>query len=44
MPNMWNVAKPLEVEYRQPIRQSSDQSNGSRNEIKKQSFGIEIED
>ena len=32
MPDMWNVAEPLEVEYRQPVCQSSDQSNSSRKE------------
>ena len=27
LPAVWNVAKPLEVEYKRPIHQSSDQSN-----------------
>ena len=35
MPAVWNVAEPLEVEYRQPIHQSSDQSNSGRKEIEK---------
>ena len=30
LPDVWNVAKPLKVEYRRPIHQSSDQSNSSR--------------
>ena len=29
MPDAWNVAEPLEVKYRKPIRQRSDQSNRS---------------
>ena len=33
MPAVWNVAGPLEVKYRRPIHQSSDQSNSSRKEI-----------
>ena len=43
MPDVWNVAESLEVEYRQPIRQSSDQSNSGRKEIEKQPCGKEIE-
>ena len=43
MPNVWNVAEPLEVEYRQPIRQISDQSNSGRKEIEKQPYREEIE-
>ena len=35
MPAVWDMAEPLEVEYWQPILQSSDQSNGSRKEIEK---------
>ena len=35
LPDMWNVAEPLEVEYRQPIHQNSDQSNIGRKEIVK---------
>ena len=35
LPDMWNVAEPLEVEYRWPIHQSSDQSNSGRKEIVK---------
>ena len=30
MATIWNIVKPLEVEYRQPILQSSDQGNSSR--------------
>ena len=33
LPALWNVAEPLEVEYRRPIHQSSDQSNSGRKEI-----------
>ena len=40
---MWNVAEPLEVEYRQPIHQSSDQSNSSRKEIENPPCGKETE-
>ena len=44
MPAMWNVAESLEVEYRKPIHQSSDQSNsGKKKEIKKQPCGEETE-
>ena len=43
MPAVWNVAKPLEVEYRQPIFQSSDQSNSGRKEIEKPPCGEETE-
>ena len=32
MPDVWNVAEPLEVEYRRPIHQSSDQSNSDKRE------------
>ena len=35
LPDVWNVAEPLEVEYRWPIHQSSDQSNSGRKEIVK---------
>ena len=35
LPDVWNVAEPLEVEYRQAIHQSSDQSNSGRKEIVK---------
>ena len=43
MPAVWNVAKPLEVEYRQPILQSSDQSNSGRKKIEKPPCGEETE-
>ena len=39
MPTIWNVAEPLEVEYGQPIHQSSDQSNSGRKEIEKPPCG-----
>ena len=42
MPAVWKVAKPLEVEYRQPVHRSSDQSNSGRKEIEKSSCGEEI--
>ena len=35
IPAVWNMAEPLEVEYRQAILQSSDQINGGRKEIEK---------
>ena len=35
LPDVWNVAEPLEVEYRHPIHQNSDQSNSGRKEIVK---------
>ena len=43
MPAMWNLAEPLEVEYRQPIHQSIDQSNSGRKEIEKPPCGEETE-
>ena len=43
MPAVWNVAKQLEVEYRQPIRRSSDQSNSGRKKIEKLPCGKEVE-
>ena len=43
MPDVWNVAKPLEVEYRQPICQSSGQSNSGRKEKERQPCGEETE-
>ena len=43
MPAVCNVAEPLEVEYRQPILQSSDQSNSDRKEIEKPPYGEETE-
>ena len=43
MPDVWDVAEPLEVEYRQPIHQSSDQSNSVRKEIEKPPCGEETE-
>ena len=43
MPVVWNVAEPLEVEYRWPIHQSSDQSTGSRKEIEMPPCGEETE-
>ena len=33
VPTVWNVAEPLEVEYRQPIIQTSDQSDSGRKGI-----------
>ena len=42
MPDMWNMAGPSEVEYRQLIHQSSDQSNNSK-EIEKQPCSEEID-
>ena len=39
MPAVWNVAKPLEVEYRQSIHQSRDQSNSGRKGTEKQPYG-----
>ena len=30
LPDVWNVDEPLEVEYRRPIHQNSDQSNSGR--------------
>ena len=44
MPDMWNVAEPSELEYRQPIHQSSDQSNSGRKEIEKPPCVEETED
>ena len=32
LPDVWNVAEPLEVEFRRPIHQSNDQSNSGRKE------------
>ena len=43
LPAVWNTAEPLEVECRQPIHQSSDQSNSSRKEIEKPPCGKETE-
>ena len=43
MPAVWNVAEPLEVEYRRPIHHSSDQSNRGRKEIEKPLCGEETE-
>ena len=43
MHDVWNLAKPLEVEYRQPVCQSIDQSNSDRKEIEKQLRDEEIE-
>ena len=43
MPAVWNVAEPLEVEYRWPIHQSSDQSNSGKKEIENPPFGEETE-
>ena len=40
---VWNVAEPLEVEYRRPLLQSSDQSNSVRKEIKNPPCGKETE-
>ena len=35
IPAMWDVADSLDLEYRQPVHQSSDQSNSGRKEIEK---------
>ena len=43
MPTEWKVAKSLEVEYRRPILQSSDQSNSGRKEIEKPPCSEETE-
>ena len=43
LPDVWNVAEPLEVEYRRPIHQSSDQSNSDKREIVKPLCAEEIE-
>ena len=43
MPAVWNVAEPLEVEYRRPIHQSSNQSNSGRKGIEKPPCGEETE-
>ena len=43
LPDVWNVAEPLGVEYRQPIHQSSDQSNSGRKEKVKPPCGEETE-
>ena len=43
MPAVWNVAEPLEVEYRQPVYQSGGQSNSGRKEIEKPLCGEERE-
>ena len=39
---MWNMAERLEVEYRQPKHQGSDQSNSDRKGKKKQPYDKEI--
>ena len=41
LPDVWNVVEPLEVEYRPPIHQSSDQSNSGRKEKVKPPCGEE---
>ena len=43
LPAVWNVAEPLEVEYRRPIHQSSDQNNSDTKEIEKPPCGEETE-
>ena len=43
LPDAWNVAEPLEVEYRRPIHQSSDQSNSGSREIVKPPCAEETE-
>ena len=47
MPDMWNMAKPLEVEYKQPIHQSSDQSNSGEKDsevtLQRQDRGSRVE-
>ena len=30
MPDLWNVTKPLEVQFRQLVHQSNNKSNGDR--------------
>ena len=40
---VWNVAEPLEVEYRWPIHQNSDQSNSGRKKIVKPPCAEETE-
>ena len=42
MSDVWNMDEPLEVGYRQPVCQSSDQSNNGKKEIEKQSCGKEM--
>ena len=42
MPDVWNMAKPLEVEQRQQIHQRSDQSNSSRKEIEEQPCPLHV--
>ena len=41
--DMWNVAEPLEVGYRQPVHQSNDQNNNDKKGKDKQPFTSEIE-
>ena len=43
LPDVWNVAEPLEVKCRRPIHQSSDQSNSGRKEKVKPPCGEETE-
>ena len=43
MPAMWNIAELVEVEYRRPIHQSSDQTNSGRREIEKPPCSKETE-
>ena len=43
MPAVRKVAEPLEVEYRRPVHQSSDQSNSGRKEIEKPPCSKETE-
>ena len=43
LPAMWNMAKPLEVEYRRPIHRNGDQGNSGRKEIEKPPCREEIE-
>ena len=43
MPAVWNMAEPLEVEYRWQIHKSSDKSNSGRKEIEKPPCGEETE-
>ena len=40
---VWNVAEPLEMEYRRPVYQSSDQSNSGRKELEKPPCSEETE-
>ena len=43
MPAVWNLAEPLEVEYRRPVHQSNDLSNSCRKEMEKPPSSEEAE-